>query len=204
MKRLLLIVILLCISVFLSAAGSWSSSDDEPLSETGNSASMDVSLKLKEKEQVTIGFSSEAVSSLSTDVIGQNTAVLTVADGVGTLSGNDERYIFWQIASPNALEISLEWPEKMNGSDPDNSLGWTITTELPSNQQNDMPVTNGTVIEAGDLSGAIVLDRSGNFNYGTVGSQKLIIKTDPLSTAVVDDYRGTLTLTVKAKGEGGN
>ena len=205
MKRIiLLIVIFLCISALFSSEGSWSSSENDPLSKDGKSASMDVSLKLKEIEQVIIGFSPEAVYSLDADVNGQSTANLTISDGVGTLVGSEERYIFWQIASPNALEISLSWPEKMKGTLPDNYLGWSITTALPVNQQVDTPITNGTVISEDDPSGTIVLDRTGNFNFGTVGSQKLIIKTDPISTAIVDDYKGTLTLTVKAKGEGGN
>lgn len=209
----ILLVLVLGMSMLMATTnqGSWSSSDTDGIDAEGNSATMTVSFDLSgsvddDNESVTIGFSASAVDSLEADVTPTSTATLENQDGVGKL--NEDRYIFWQISSPSKLEVSLSWPAQMTGKIETNKLGWTITSSVPvsaTTSSTAANVTNGDVIEDSDNTAkgdnsntAVVLDRRSGFNYGTVGSQQLIIETASLDSATIDSYSATLTLTVKA------
>lgn len=205
MKKVFLILVVLLCSVMLFATeseGSWTSTKEDGVDKNGDTATMKVTFDLDgngegvdKNEHVKIGFSEEPVTSLESYVEGQSTAELKIESGVGVLS--EDRYIFWQISSSNAMAVKLSWDEKMGGVvDANNKLAWEISTELPDNQ-----ATNGDKVESGNFEGEIVLDRTDmkNFKYGTVGSQKLIIETAPLTVAAIDNYSGTLRLTVTGK-----
>lgn len=206
MKRLFLVfVVLICSAALFSteSEGAWISTEDDAVDASGDTATMEVSFDLKgsdnpgevdKNEHVKIGFSTAAVTSLEANVNGESTAELKVESGVGVLSS--DRYIFWQISSSNPMTVSLSWDEKMEGGTASNKLGWSISTVLPSNG-----ATNGTAFTDGSFDGEIVLDRSKleNFKYGTVGSQQIVIETDPLTNAAIDNYSGTLCLTVTGK-----
>lgn len=206
MKKVAMIAVVLLLGItLLSAAGSWSSSEDSPLTEEPNSqtATMNVSLNLTaggdnpETETVTIGFSSNAVTPGGDSPSDKSTAILTDNGNMqGALSEDEPRYIYWKIASPSKLKIWLDYPEKMTDGDtsPTNTLDWTITTTPQSGSDSGTAISTESTKDG--TIGYLVLDRSNPKTFGTVGSQQLHITTESYSNAVIDTYTATLTLKV--------
>ena len=207
--------IMVCAALLMVAAifatesqGSWASSAEDGVDKSGDSATMKVSFdlnseddegeKVDENASVKIGFTSAAVSSLTASVTPTPTATLKTENGKGVLE--EDRYIYWQIAASTGMTIDLSWDEKMEGSKDDNELVWTITTTASTSTGDGVANGDSITSEKSNYQGVTVLDRSDltKFKYGTVGSQELTIETVALSSAAIDNYSGTLKLTVKS------
>ena len=209
MKKFLMIcaALLMVASAFAAVnEGSWSGT---AVTTSGDSATMKVSFDLDssddgeggedENASIKIGFTSDAVTSIEATVTSESTATLSTEKGKGVLA--EDRYIYWQIASSSSgITIALSWDEQMTGDTETNKLGWTITTTPAENSGSGVYNGDGITDENTDYEGVTVFDRSKieNLMYGTVGSQKLTIETEALSTAAIDNYSGTLTLAVSA------
>ena len=211
MKKLIMVCValLMVAAVFATeSAGSWASSDTDGIDKSGDSATMKVSFDLDssddgeggtdENASVEIGFTSAVVSSLTESVTPTTTATLKTENGKGVLK--EDRYIYWQIAASTGMTIDLSWDEKMEGSKVGNELVWTITTTASTSTGDGVANGDSITSEKSNYQGVTVLDRSvlTKFKYGTVGSQKLTIETAALSSAAIDNYSGTLKLTVKS------
>ena len=199
----------LCLMVvFLAAAGlGFAAWTGENLGGGGNEA-VDVTLNLKSGDEnipksYKVGFAPSAVSNFD-EVSGDITtsAALTVDDDAETAS-LENVYVYWQIAGPDALEISLTWDENMAADGaPDKKLSWTVATVPEASGGTGNEINNGT--PAGEDS-HVILDRgsenieNGGFLYKTVGSQKVNITVSDIYSQGIEDFKGTLTLTVAAE-----
>ena len=200
----------LCLMVvFLAAAGmvfaAWTGDN---LGSGGNEA-VDVTLNLKSGDEsipksYKVGFAPSAVSNFD-EVSGDITtsAALTVDDDAETAS-LENVYVYWQIAGPDALEISLEWDDSMAADGASGkSLSWTVATVPETSGGTGNEINNGTAA-GGDSH--VILDRgsenieNGDFLYKTVGSQKVNITVSDIYSQGIEDFKGTLTLTVAAEG----
>ena len=199
----------LCLMVvFLAAAGmvfaAWTGDN---LGSGGNEA-VDVTLNLKSGDEnipksYKVGFATSAVSNFD-EVSGDITtsAALTVDDDAETAS-LENVYVYWQIAGPDALEISLTWDEHMAADGaPDKKLSWTVATVPETSGGTGNEINNGT---PADEDSHVILDRgsenieNGDFLYKTVGSQKVDITVSDIYSQGIEDFKGTLTLTVAAE-----
>lgn len=209
MKRIAMIALVLFVGIgLLSAdAGSWSSGQDNPLTDNpaNQTATMNVSLNLsgdgenQETETVMIGFSKTEVKTGEGTPEVKNSAILTDNGNLqGTLSGDNVRYIYWKIASPSKLKIWLDYPAEMTGgTNNSNKLSWTITTTASAGANNGTAI--GTASQKDGEIGYVVLDRDtskGNFKFGTVGCQQLNITTASYSEAAIDSYSADLILKI--------
>ncbi len=200
----------LCLMVvFLAAAGmvfaAWTGDN---LGSGGNEA-VDVTLNLKSGDEnipksYKVGFATSAVSNFD-EVSGDITtsAALTVDDDAETAS-LENVYVYWQIAGPDALEISLTWDDSMTADGaPGKELSWIVATAPEAGGGAENEINNGTAA-GGDNH--VILDRgsenieNGDFLYKTVGSQKVNITVSDIYSQGIEDFKGTLTLTVAAEG----
>ena len=82
-------------------------------------------------------------------------------------------------------------------------LSWTVATVPEAGGGTENEINNGTAA-SGDTH--VILDRSsesienGDFLYKTVGSQKVNITVSDIYSQGIEDFKGTLTLTVAAEG----
>lgn len=169
----------------------------------GGSQAVKATLNLKTggeniTKSIVVGFASAPVTTFD-DVTGDITTDqgLTINDDDETASLEDV-YVYWQIKSPDALQISLKWDEKLTGTG-GKELAWTVSTTPGSGSDNGTASTG---------SGSLILDRStakieaDEFNYATVGSQKVNISVKDVYSNGIVDYSGTLTLTISGEQQG--
>lgn len=170
----------------------------------GGSQAVEATLNLKTggeniTKSIVVGFASAPVATFD-EVTGDITTDqgLTIDDEAGTASLEDV-YVYWQIKSPDALQISLAWDNKLTNAEKTKELAWTVSTTPESGNDN------GT---ASTKSGSVILDRSttkieaDEFNYATVGSQKVNISVKDVYSNGIVDYSGTLTLTISGEQQG--
>lgn len=168
-----------------------------------------------------VGFSTTPVTSLETDVSGDNLAqseyTLTVANGEFEGKLPSDIYVFWQIASNVNCSISLK-PTAMTGT-----KGGTL--DIIFSTENSEGLSTGTTVTAysavdtetglapGSDSGDVLEDFTKEIvsytanaetnNNQAYGSQKINITTHNISGLTADSYTGTLTVTITATGDAG-
>ena len=194
MKRILVLSV-----AFLLAAGMLFAAVDS----LGGSQGADFSLDLLTGTDLTssykAGFAHSAVDAVTDEVTDITSAPMTI-DGNGDAILKTDTYVYWQIQSNTALNITLTWDDEMEGTDPDNTLAWSVSSAPVRAQNADDGVASKDAIENKILDRTSAAIANKTFKYGTAGSQKLTITVDDAVNAVTDDYTGTLTLTINSIG----
>ena len=209
MKRIMMIGLVMVVAVALYAA-STATGDVASIGVGGANATQDYTLTISsgDVDSFTIGFSKSAVTDVNAEVEGHDGDVaLAIAEGNDYGENNPENlHIFWQIVSTTKCSIALSATSmKEAGGD---ILGATIeTTPVEAGSANGDSVS-GSVGES-DSETAKSLGTVYSFEptegkvFSAAGSQQVYIKTNSIASHVPDSaYRGTLTLTITADGEG--
>ena len=226
MKKVLTVLVLstlICCSVFAVTAGSTSGNlvyeEGGAGNTTNDSATLTYSLTTKENEEnpdepvvstYKIGFSSNAITSLSDTPTNVETVTLTVGDDfTASIPETSPIHIYWQIASPVNCTISLT-PSSMTGSS-NNKLHVHLSTTIDNSsaRATAYAVSNTGVTEndnssdeksAENLKKTVLTYTAGTTttNNQIAGSQTISIVTNNIAGLDSDTYSGTLTLTINA------
>lgn len=182
MKKILLVLLLLFVSLSVFSASSESTSF---LSGEGLSAELNVSINPGVFNNIDVGFSRNEIVNYDDEVLkieDGETEDLTVADASAYLE--DSIYVYWKIRSSNKVSASLSILSALKGLG--GEIDWSISLKDGSksisseDKEQELPIISATN------------------TYGNVGSAELLINSNDLSRGniVPGTYIGDLRLNI--------